>query len=89
MPFHYSEPKLRVSAASRNVINQKCDHQHNGRPQTNRDDDVEVAEGVDFLAADDCDQGCRPTWRMKGLGGVHERYRSGYGNGSGKPQVRL
>ena len=68
------KPEFRVLAVLGYIVNDKGNDEHDNRAQGGRYQNIEVAQIMDAVAADNRDEGGRSAWGVQGPGEVH------YGN---------
>jgi hypothetical protein len=80
-----SEPELGVTAVPGDIVYQQGDGDHDRDAGPYGNDDEQVTEIVNLLAADDGDQAGCAAGRVQGFGGAHEGDGGGYGRRSDQP----
>jgi len=76
-----------IFSAVGDIIYQQGDHEHDQGPRSDGQNGVEKAEGVDFGAADNGNQGGGPAGRVQGSRQMHDGDGRGHGDSAGEPEV--
>lgn len=79
---------FRVLALTGKVVYQECNQEQNQDPDSDGQENIEKAQGMDVIGTGDGDKGRGAARGVEGARQVHEGDSSGHGEGRGQPRQK-